>query len=71
MELCLISRSYVEDIFLTKSKSEKQWKNLSEKGKIVVKALVTGGSASGGPPIGPAVGPTGINGNYFDFRCKY
>ncbi|MHA2280624.1 MAG: 50S ribosomal protein L11 [Promethearchaeota archaeon] len=24
-------------------------------------ALVTGGSASGGPPIGPAVGPTGIN----------
>ncbi|MFO7797325.1 MAG: 50S ribosomal protein L11 [Promethearchaeati archaeon] len=29
--------------------------------KIVVKALVTGGSASGGPPIGPAVGPTGIN----------
>jgi large subunit ribosomal protein L11 len=34
---------------------------VSEKGKIVVKALVTGGSASGGPPIGPAVGPTGIN----------
>jgi large subunit ribosomal protein L11 len=34
---------------------------MSEKGKIVVKALVTGGSASGGPPIGPAVGPTGIN----------
>jgi large subunit ribosomal protein L11 len=29
--------------------------------KVVVKALVTGGSASGGPPIGPAVGPTGIN----------
>jgi ribosomal protein L11 len=28
----------------------------------VVKALVTGGSASGGPPIGPAVGPTGIKG---------
>jgi len=34
---------------------------MSEKGKIVVKALVTGGAASGGPPIGPAVGPTGIN----------
>ncbi len=34
---------------------------MSDKGKIVVKALVTGGSASGGPPIGPAVGPTGIN----------
>jgi large subunit ribosomal protein L11 len=34
---------------------------VSEKGKVVVKALVTGGSASGGPPIGPAVGPTGIN----------
>jgi len=33
---------------------------MSEK-KIEVKALVTGGSASGGPPIGPAVGPTGIN----------
>ncbi|MFW9865583.1 MAG: 50S ribosomal protein L11 [Candidatus Thorarchaeota archaeon] len=34
---------------------------MSTKGKITVKALVTGGSASGGPPIGPAVGPTGIN----------
>jgi large subunit ribosomal protein L11 len=34
---------------------------MSQKGKVVVKALVTGGSASGGPPIGPAVGPTGIN----------
>ena len=34
---------------------------MSERGKVVVKALVTGGSASGGPPIGPAVGPTGIN----------
>ncbi len=34
---------------------------MSAKGKIVVKALVTGGAASGGPPIGPAVGPTGIN----------
>jgi large subunit ribosomal protein L11 len=34
---------------------------MSKKSKIVVKALVTGGSASGGPPIGPAVGPTGIN----------
>lgn len=34
---------------------------MSEKGKIVVKALITGGSASGGPPIGPTVGPTGIN----------
>lgn len=34
---------------------------MSEKGKIVVKALVKGGAASGGPPIGPAVGPTGIN----------
>ena len=42
---------------------------MSEKGKVVVKALVTGGSASGGPPIGPAVGPTGINGNRFDFQC--
>ncbi|MFW9878377.1 MAG: 50S ribosomal protein L11 [Candidatus Thorarchaeota archaeon] len=34
---------------------------MSAKGKITVKALVTGGNASGGPPIGPAVGPTGIN----------
>lgn len=34
---------------------------MSEKGKVVFRALVTGGSASGGPPIGPAVGPTGIN----------
>ena len=32
-----------------------------EKGRIVVRALITGGAASGGPPIGPAVGPTGIN----------
>jgi len=40
---------------------------VSEKGKMVVKALVTGGSASGGPPIGPAVGPTGINENRLDF----
>ncbi len=34
---------------------------MSKKGKIAIKALVTGGAASGGPPIGPAVGPTGIN----------
>jgi large subunit ribosomal protein L11 len=34
---------------------------MSEKSTVVVKALVTGGAASGGPPIGPAVGPTGIN----------
>ncbi len=34
---------------------------MSKKGIVVVKALVTGGSASGGPPIGPAVSPTGIN----------
>lgn len=34
---------------------------MSKKGTVTVKALVTGGSASGGPPIGPAVGPTGIN----------
>ncbi|GAH03364.1 unnamed protein product, partial [marine sediment metagenome] len=40
---------------------------MSEKGKVVVKALVTGGSASGGPPIGPAVGPTGIN---IKDKCK-
>jgi large subunit ribosomal protein L11 len=34
---------------------------MSQKGRVVVKALVKGGAASGGPPIGPAVGPTGIN----------
>jgi large subunit ribosomal protein L11 len=34
---------------------------MSETERVVVKALVTGGKASGGPPIGPAVGPTGIN----------
>ncbi len=44
---------------------------MSEKGKIVVRALVTGGSASGGPPIVPSVGPTGINGNHLGFRCRY
>jgi large subunit ribosomal protein L11 len=32
-----------------------------EKTRITVLAQVTGGAASGGPPIGPAVGPTGIN----------
>jgi len=39
-------------------------KNVSsekEKTRVVVRALITGGAASGGPPIGPAVGPTGIN----------
>jgi len=39
-------------------------KNLSrekEKTRVIVRALITGGAASGGPPIGPAVGPTGIN----------
>jgi large subunit ribosomal protein L11 len=34
---------------------------MSKKGIVVVRAMVTGGAASGGPPIGPAVGPTGIN----------
>ena len=34
---------------------------MSERGKVVVRAMVTGGAASGGPPIGPTVGPTGIN----------
>jgi len=28
---------------------------MSERGKVVVRAMVTGGAASGGPPIGPAV----------------
>ena len=32
-----------------------------EKTRVIVRALITGGAASGGPPIGPAVGPTGIN----------
>ena len=29
--------------------------------KVTVSALVEGGKASGGPPIGPALGPTGVN----------
>ena len=29
--------------------------------KINVEALVDGGKASAGPPIGPALGPTGVN----------
>ncbi len=33
---------------------------LSEK-QVVVDAMVEGGKASGGPPIGPALGPTGVN----------
>lgn len=33
---------------------------MSEK-PVIVEALVEGGKASGGPPIGPALGPTGVN----------
>ena len=29
--------------------------------KTTIEALVEGGKASGGPPLGPALGPTGIN----------
>ncbi|MHA1904333.1 MAG: 50S ribosomal protein L11 [Candidatus Thorarchaeota archaeon] len=29
--------------------------------KITISAMVEGGKASGGPPIGPALGPTGVN----------
>lgn len=29
--------------------------------EIKVEAIVEGGKASGGPPIGPALGPTGVN----------
>jgi large subunit ribosomal protein L11 len=34
---------------------------MSESKPIVVEAMVEGGKASGGPPIGPALGPTGVN----------
>jgi len=34
---------------------------LSDESVIEFTAQVTGGQASGGPPIGPMVGPTGIN----------
>jgi large subunit ribosomal protein L11 len=34
---------------------------LSETKPIIVDAMVEGGKASGGPPIGPALGPTGVN----------
>ena len=33
---------------------------MSEK-PVVVEAMVISGKASGGPPIGPALGPTGVN----------
>ncbi len=33
---------------------------LSEK-PVVIDAMVEGGKASGGPPIGPSLGPTGVN----------
>jgi large subunit ribosomal protein L11 len=36
-------------------------KKLSETKPVVVEAMVEGGKASGGPPIGPALGPTGVN----------
>ena len=29
--------------------------------ETVIEAIVEGGNASGGPPIGPALGPTGVN----------
>ncbi len=32
---------------------------MSEK-KLEIAALVEGGKASGGPPLGPAIGPTGV-----------
>ena len=34
---------------------------MSETKPIVIDAMVEGGKASGGPPIGPALGPTGVN----------
>ena len=34
---------------------------MSESKPIIVEAMVEGGKASGGPPIGPALGPTGVN----------
>lgn len=34
---------------------------MSETKPITVEAMVEGGKASGGPPIGPALGPTGVN----------
>lgn len=30
-------------------------------GEVQIKAIVDGGNASGGPPLGPAIGPLGIN----------
>jgi len=36
-------------------------KRLTKMAKITVEALVDGGKASAGPPIGPALGPTGVN----------
>ena len=30
-------------------------------GKITINALVSGGKATAGPPLGPALGPTGVN----------
>ncbi len=36
-------------------------RSLSETKPIIVEAMVEGGKASGGPPIGPALGPTGVN----------
>lgn len=29
--------------------------------EVTINAIVVGGNASGGPPIGPALGPTGVN----------
>ena len=29
--------------------------------KKIINALVTGGEASAGPPLGPALGPMGVN----------
>lgn len=37
---------------------EEDWSNMPEK---VIEALVSGGQATAGPPLGPALGPLGVN----------
>jgi len=59
-EFCPLGRPYRMCCVRTECTASGVVLELSEK-DVIVEALVEGGKASGGPPIGPALGPTGVN----------
>ncbi len=59
-EFCPLGRPYRMCCVRTEFTASGVVLELSEK-DVIVEALVEGGKASGGPPIGPALGPTGVN----------